>query len=257
MDTPDFMLAGGATGALFTAGDPSMSLMMQRVHLPLEDEEHMPPKEKSQPSEEEIAVLEWWIENGASFEMLVSDPSIPDWVLALIASEDDFSSAETPLSAVLDLGAVQALRDKFVGIQRVEQGSDLLWVDLSAVATSADDTLIAELRALGANVLWINLSRTQISDTSMSVIGSFSKLEKLDLRATAVTDLGLAELKNIANIQNLNLADTAITFASAPTILKLPQGASINLNGTAWTAEDAQALRRFRPDLSVNYIGDL
>ena len=53
MDSPEAMLAGGRSGPLFIAGDVENSLMLQRIHLPMEDEEHMPPAEKRQPNEAE------------------------------------------------------------------------------------------------------------------------------------------------------------------------------------------------------------
>ena len=48
------------------AGDPASSELLKRVHLPEEDKEHMPPKGKTPLTDDETAVLAWWIEAGAS-----------------------------------------------------------------------------------------------------------------------------------------------------------------------------------------------
>ena len=46
-----------------------------RLMLSLEDEDHMPPNEKPQPSSSEIALIQAWINEGAKFELKVSECS--------------------------------------------------------------------------------------------------------------------------------------------------------------------------------------
>ena len=61
-------LAGGEDGPAVVPGDPAMSLMIKRLHLPDDDDERMPPAgKKSTPSlpAGEIALLENWIKAGA------------------------------------------------------------------------------------------------------------------------------------------------------------------------------------------------
>ena len=57
---------GGKNGAIFTAGDPDASMMIERMLLDMEDKKHMPPKGKFQLTENEILLFTKWIENGAS-----------------------------------------------------------------------------------------------------------------------------------------------------------------------------------------------
>jgi len=59
------VLRGGLDGPVVVAGKADESLMIQRLLLPLEDEDHMPPDGKPQPTEAEIALLRWWINAGA------------------------------------------------------------------------------------------------------------------------------------------------------------------------------------------------
>src|SRR5690606_39123984 len=39
---------GGKSGKLFVPGNPEVSLLLQRLHLPLDDKKHMPPRGKAQ-----------------------------------------------------------------------------------------------------------------------------------------------------------------------------------------------------------------
>ena len=43
---------GGENGPIWVAGDAENSALIQRVHLPLEEEEHMPPEGKPQLNQE-------------------------------------------------------------------------------------------------------------------------------------------------------------------------------------------------------------
>jgi uncharacterized membrane protein len=67
MHTYDDLMKGGSDGATTViAGKAADSLAIVRLKLPLDDDEHMPPEEKDQFTKEEAALLEWWIQAGAS-----------------------------------------------------------------------------------------------------------------------------------------------------------------------------------------------
>jgi mono/diheme cytochrome c family protein/uncharacterized membrane protein len=65
LDTLEWLLRGGEDGPVVVAGNAAESLMVKRVLLPLDDEDHMPPAGKPQLKPEEIALLRSWIEAGA------------------------------------------------------------------------------------------------------------------------------------------------------------------------------------------------
>ncbi|MCB9878629.1 MAG: hypothetical protein H6835_13610 [Planctomycetes bacterium] len=46
-------------------GDPAQSYMIQLLELPLDDDDHMPPKDEAQPTGAELAMLRRWIDEGA------------------------------------------------------------------------------------------------------------------------------------------------------------------------------------------------
>jgi mono/diheme cytochrome c family protein len=65
MDTYELLLAGGKEGPGMRLGSAAESLLIQRIELPLDDEEHMPPEGKPQVTAAELRVLRWWIDQGA------------------------------------------------------------------------------------------------------------------------------------------------------------------------------------------------
>jgi len=56
---------GGKNGAVLVAGQPEKSPLLERMNLPPEQKEHMPPRRKPQPTPEEMALLRRWIALGA------------------------------------------------------------------------------------------------------------------------------------------------------------------------------------------------
>jgi hypothetical protein len=60
--------AGGEGGAVYVGGSPDASTLLTLVELPIDDDDHMPPEDKPQPSPEDVATLRAWIAAGAPFE---------------------------------------------------------------------------------------------------------------------------------------------------------------------------------------------
>ena len=73
MESYETLLKGGKDGPALIAGKPLDSPIIQRLLLPSEDEDHMPPHGKPQPTLAEIAALQWWIDHGAPSDKTVGD----------------------------------------------------------------------------------------------------------------------------------------------------------------------------------------
>jgi hypothetical protein len=56
---------GGKSGPALVKGNARESRLIQRMLLPSNDEDHMPPEGKPQPTLAEIIALQWWIDSGA------------------------------------------------------------------------------------------------------------------------------------------------------------------------------------------------
>jgi uncharacterized membrane protein len=73
MESYEALVKGGKDGPALVAGKAFDSPMIHRLLLPLNDDDHMPPDGKPQPTLAEIAALQWWIENGAPADKTVAD----------------------------------------------------------------------------------------------------------------------------------------------------------------------------------------
>ena len=73
VETYETLLKGGKDGPVLIAGKAFDSPMIQRLLLPLNDDDHMPPDGKPQPTLAEVTALQWWIDNGAPADKTVGD----------------------------------------------------------------------------------------------------------------------------------------------------------------------------------------
>ncbi len=77
LDTYELAMKGGENGDNFIPGKPDESLSIQRIALPDDDDEHMPPDGKEQLTPAEFALLRYWVQAGASATQKVSEAQFP------------------------------------------------------------------------------------------------------------------------------------------------------------------------------------
>lgn len=68
MHTTEALLSGGDDGPALVPGDPDSSEIVIRLRLPLDDQLHMPPESRPQPTENEIDAVVRWIAEGVASE---------------------------------------------------------------------------------------------------------------------------------------------------------------------------------------------
>ena len=76
--TLELLVKGGKdSGAGIVPGKPDESSIIKRLSLPKDNDESMPPEDKPQPTEKEVALLKWWITAGADAALKVKDAQVP------------------------------------------------------------------------------------------------------------------------------------------------------------------------------------
>lgn len=73
MDTAAHLLKGGSSGPSIDPTNPELSLLGQRLALPVDDEDHMPPEGKPQLSPAQLAVVKWWLNAGGPTEKTLGE----------------------------------------------------------------------------------------------------------------------------------------------------------------------------------------
>ena len=215
MDGYARLLKGGKHGPVFVPGDPMNSEMIRRIHLPADDEKHMPPAKKPQLTAAEAALLHWWVLHGASATMrlpadAVRNDTLKPFIMVEAAKTDPLTVTDTlPLVAMPDSNLLRAVKAAGWSVRPIAQGSALL--DVSAVnMTTLSAKELDMLAPLAGNILWLDLSGMPVTDASMELVGRCVQLRRLSLKGTLVGTEGVRKLSGLASLQQLNLVNTAV-----------------------------------------------
>ncbi|HVR18937.1 MAG TPA: c-type cytochrome domain-containing protein, partial [Polyangiaceae bacterium] len=71
------LVEGGLSGPGIVPGKPDESFVVQRIGLPASDDDHMPPEGEPPLTADEIALVRFWVQRGASRELALPSKDIP------------------------------------------------------------------------------------------------------------------------------------------------------------------------------------
>lgn len=263
------ILKGGGDGAnTVIAKNSKESLMLVRALLPTDDDEHMPPSDEPQLSKEEIAILKWWIETGASESDTVAaakpTPEVEGALAVLLAkglpkagataAKVEKSKAK-PLSdaekkQVADITAkMQSLN---ASLMPLAQDTEQLRLSVINAADKFSDKELALLEPISQHIVWVDLARSQITDAAADVLVKMTNLERLHLENTKVTDAALAKLGALQKLEYLNLYGTKTTDGGIAKLAAAKGLKKLFAWQTGVTKNGAKALEGQLPGLKVN-----
>ncbi|HRQ88952.1 MAG TPA: ribonuclease inhibitor, partial [Bacteroidia bacterium] len=226
VDSLEAILKGGNEGPSVVAGKVDESPLIQRVYLPIGDDEHMPPENKEQLTEQETAVIAFWIQSGAKDSGTVAELKADEKTLAAANHVlANLPKAKETAVAKADAPKTDPAMEKLVAetIGRVEKGGASLMaiaqdtpeLRFSALNVSKDfsDDRLAELKPIAAQIKWIDLARTPVTDKGLAHLSEMTNLTRLHLENTGITDAGLDALKGLERLEYLNLYGTQVSDA--------------------------------------------
>lgn len=249
MDSRKWLFNGDEQHWTVIPGKPTESDLLSRVTLGRDDPDAMPPEGPGL-TQDEIAVLKKWIEDGAAYPSTKSGTAPAPGV-----GSSASSAALTTIGTIAIAGgsnvefaadvkaraatAGHALSLRGVLIQPIAMESELVDVNASRADPSlgdADAGLIGDLAPLIAN---LNLSRTAITDAGLARIGPMAHVERLRVDQTAVGDEGLAALGTLPRLESINLVGSKVTPASVAWLVQQPALRRVYVWQTALDNPDA------------------
>lgn len=243
LDAPGHILKGGKDGVVLVAGKPDESEMISRIVLPFDDEDHMPPKEKSQLTKTETEILKLWIASGADFENTVTESNQLAALQKILSGNGNPSVKEVPEGnpAMADVKTIDDLSRLGAVVLPVANNSNYFSVNLVNV-TEVDSALEIMIK-LKEQLVWLKAGDLNLTDTHLDYLSQLSSLTKLNLERTFITDAGLSKLSTLAQLQYLNLNQTKVTGNGIKLLKGLKNLQSLFMYGTAVPAEEWPALQ--------------
>jgi uncharacterized membrane protein len=253
LDDSVMMLKGGKDGVVIVPNKSGESELIKRIMLPREDEHHMAPREKPQLTGQEIALLKWWVDNGADFSKKVNQLPQPEKIKPFLVSlqnsnEEKRANTDVPSSPVekADESAINKLKDLGIIVLPVAQNNNYLSVNF-ITGKDMHDSVINLLPALKKQLVWLKLSNTRINDSALSVISQCAHLTRLQLDNTNISDSGLHFLQSLDQLQSLNLVGTKVTATGILQLKNLKHLQSLYLYQTSINKADWRTLKQAFP----------
>jgi uncharacterized membrane protein len=256
LTTKEELVSGGESGSLFDSLSMDRPLLLHRIQLPEEDEEHMPPKGKVQLTTNEVALLHWWMENENCFDCITSDLERSKKIQTYLNDLEEDTSIRSMLAKDLDIVDENWLTSKQltgISIYPLKEGSPLLLVNLSNRKNLSKNDLNG-LKKYAEHIVELNLGYSNFQDSLASSISIFKNLTKLQLQNTDVEDKTLKIIDGFEKLESLNLYGTSISDASIETLKKLPNLKDLYLWQTDITGEGIAQLTSENKSLIAHQI---
>jgi hypothetical protein len=251
LHTWEGLARGSDAGPVLVAGKPNESALLERLRLPVTDEEHMPPQDRAQPAAEEIALLAHWIERGASPKVTLAELELPASLAKaaeelppkLAALEKALANAEPMWE--LDPAAVTKLRAPLAAqvaeVQRRFPGaltyesrtSAALHFTAAGFGNAFGDPQLAQLTPLRDQLVVLDVASTGVTDASAAVLAGFAKLRVLRAGFTNVGDATVKAVATLPSLELLALPETKVTPASIGVLTRIRTLRALRVSGTA------------------------
>jgi uncharacterized membrane protein len=266
MDTYELLVKGGKEGPGLVAGDATKSNIVIRCELPIEDDERMPPDEKPGLTDEQLTVIKWWINDGASPTLTIGAAKAPADVAAILSKQKPVAKKPTvssttesaPVEAPSDTQreslktAIAELQKTFPGSVQFESqaSSGLTFTSVSMRGKFSDDDTV-KLGPVIAALVSADFSASLITDQSLALLSSATGMRTLRLSETKITDAGMDTIAKMSSLESLNIYGTEITDAGLQKLGSLPNLKRLYVWRSKVTPEGIQELKKKLPECSI------
>ena len=260
LDGAAYIMHGSDDGPVVIVDHPSKSSLYQRIILPEDDADHMPPKGGSL-SKEQKEIIRMWIAQGVDFgkwlgavdgiENLASRKKVNQVKQASYLSDYvKLASGVSPIDA--DTLASVAKQSGLL-VRPLGVGSVLLEARTVTESDLITDARIQDLKEIQKNIVKLDLRNTGITNKSMGILASFPRLKSLNLMGTAVSSEGIHIFKKNQKLETLNLVNTDVSDSLIGTLVSMPALRQVHLWRSKFTEEGVSLLRRKNTDLIVSF----
>ena len=256
------MTKGGKNGDLWKPGDATHSLLVKRVSLPLEDEDHMPPKDKAQLTEDEIYFISQWIETGADTDLKLNELEEGDTLKQLasvIIPRYQHREDDKPLYAFnfASPEKIQKLSRPNRTVFQIAKNEPAIQAEFY-LRQNYDRRHLKELVEVNEQLILLNLSNMPVEDTDLETITKFYNLEVLNLNNTQIKGDRLKELASLTRLRSVSLSGTGVSFAAVRELGNCKSLREVFVWNTGVTEADITSLTRDFPHIrwDVGYIPD-
>jgi hypothetical protein len=261
MQDLESILKGGKSGAIWIAGSPEKSQIIERMLLDIDDEKHMPPKGKSQLSTDELNLFTEWIKAGADYKKqyasLTEDDTLHKIIANLVSIQPNSQVAKKYTFKSVSSEVIEKLNSPFRRILPLAVNSPALSVKFY-LKEKFNINMLNECKEIAENIVELNLSGMPVNDDVFKIISTFPNLEKLNLNSTGITGKGISQLMACKNLQQISVTTTSIGVAEIKTITSMASVKNVFIWNTKINEADLATLKKSSSTVNwdFGYIAD-
>lgn len=253
---------GGKNGPLWKPGDAAHSLLVERLLLPLDHKEHMPPKDKAQLTEDEINFISLWIDHGADTQQTLSGladddtlRTLADGIISRYQQTDDPGPTYTFQFASSE--KIEKLSIPNRTVFQIARNEPAVQANFF-LRESYNTRYLEELSEIREQLVSLNLSGMPAGDDDLRAIEKFRNLEVLNLNRTAISGKGLQGLSKLPRLRSLSLSGTNVTADGLRALGSSNSLREVYVWNTGVTEADAEALAKAFPKIKwyLGYVPD-
>jgi len=217
------MMKGGENGEIIIPGDVDASELFRRITLPEEHGDFMPSEGKRPLTEQEVAIIEWWIDAGAPSEGRVTELDSEKEITATVNNylgldKNDLFNKEVPAA---DKSIIDSLRNQGFVINRLMKNNYFLDANFSLSENELTEVDLDLLLGIKEQLIWLDLSNSRVKDEHLEKIGQLESLVKIDLSGNNISDSRIQSLEKLTNLESLNLYNTKVSEGLLSVLPKL------------------------------------
>ena len=199
---------------LIKKGGKHGNILLERIHLPLTDEKHMPPTEKKQLTKEELAIITNWMHLGGDLNKALKD---------LIKTDSLYLLASQYIAPVTGNNKVQPdlseYNSNYVSVKYTYHGGDKINVNFFQGAFYKTEYL-QKLEKIKEHIVTLKMQNITLKKKDIDIIAGYDNLEKLNLNYTKIKIQDIQSLSGLKKLNSISLAGMNIDNNKLETFVK-------------------------------------
>jgi mono/diheme cytochrome c family protein len=234
---------------LIKKGGKHGNQLLERIHLAMTDEKHMPPVDNKQLTKEELAIITKWMQLGGDLNkaMKAFDKKDSLFLLASRYTPPSFNKAtEQP--------SLEEYNSNYVTVRYDFYGSDKINVNFFQ-GTFYKTEYLEKLSKIKDQIITLNMQNIPLQKKDMDIITGFTNLEKLNLNYTKLKMEDIQGLATMKKLKSLSLAGMIVDNNKLEPLIKTGSLQKLQLWATGLFKKDLNSLITKYPSI-VFTVGD-
>lgn len=250
MDHLEGLKKGGKSGLFVVGSDFENSHLIQRINLSSEDKKHMPPINKPQLTDQEIAILMEWVATGASFDQKVEE---------IDPKNELFKFASLKFNAVKSYNFESAADEEIADLNNFFRKVNTLSPESPALEvayfgiSSFDPNSLKELLEIKTQLVKLNLNKMPLRGINLDFIDQFTNLEELQLNFTDLDTKQITPISKLKKLKSLAISGNELTLESVLQLAALSQLENLYFWQNGWDDNTREKLKKALPKTKINF----